>query len=255
LFGLEPRDLQAIAPQGDGGGRSFARGRRRFRGMSTLSEMNVVPLVDVVLVLLIIFMLTAHVIARQATLDRELKNLEASDERLAGLDRARVTARDAYLTAARALGRARRLAAGEFAGSLERLLADLAMERTRFEVRFADAEVPESNWSAAGIDEVEFFLSPNPGEELRPLARIVSGGELSRIMLAIKTLGGGTRTGFSEAARLPPGSFAPGLIFDEIDQGIGGRVGGDPAAEVGPPRMTGLEADDLIDVEIGRAHV
>jgi DNA repair protein RecN (Recombination protein N) len=96
------------------------------------------------------------------------------------------------------------------------------MERTRFDVRFSDA--PESAWSAGGIDAAEFFVSPNPGEELRPLARIVSGGELSRIMLAIKTLTATSRHGFSDATDRPPSASAPGLIFDEVDAGIGGRV-------------------------------
>ena len=101
--------------------------------------------------------------------------------------------------------------AGEFSTALETVLAELAMERTRFEVRFAE-ELPEPAWSAHGIDGAEFFVSPNQGVELRPLARIVSGGELSRIMLAIKTLTAVSRRG------------SPGLIFDEVDAGIGGRV-------------------------------
>ena len=75
-----------------------------------------------------------------------------------------------------------------FARELEALLAELAMARTRFEVRFNDGELPEAAWSERGIDQAEFFVSPNPGEDLRPLARIVSGGELSRVMLALKTL-------------------------------------------------------------------
>jgi DNA repair protein RecN (Recombination protein N) len=110
-----------------------------------------------------------------------------------------------------------------FAADLEALLGSLAMERTRFEVRFDDA-LPESAWSARGIDAAEFFVSPNPGEELRPLARIVSGGELSRIMLGIKTLTAASRHGFTEAGDRPPSGSAPGLIFDEVDAGIGGRV-------------------------------
>ena len=65
-------------------------------------------------------------------------------------------------------------------------LADLALDRTRFEVRFAE-NLPEDGWTAHGIDQAEFWLSPNVGEELRPLVRIASGGELSRIMLALKT--------------------------------------------------------------------
>ena len=105
------------------------------------------------------------------------------------------------------------------------------MERTRFDVRFAGAveAVPdESIWTSEGIDVAEFFVSPNPGEELRPLARIVSGGELSRIMLAVKTLTFGARlaAGTGRHGRHEPtrGAGAPGLIFDEVDSGIGGRV-------------------------------
>ncbi len=98
------------------------------------------------------------------------------------------------------------------------------MERTRFEVRFAAEPLEAEAWTADGIDRVEFFVSPNPGEDLRPLARIVSGGELSRIMLAIKTLTATSRHGFTDAAERPAGAEAPGLIFDEVDAGIGGRV-------------------------------
>ena len=78
---------------------------------------------------------------------------------------------------------------------------------TRFEVRFAEP-LPRAAWTRQGIDRAEFFVSPNPGEDLRPLARIVSGGELSRIMLAIKTLTATSRHGFSEAADRPPSDAA-----------------------------------------------
>jgi DNA repair protein RecN (Recombination protein N) len=89
------------------------------------------------------------------------------------------------------------------------------MEKTRFEVSFspADPEAPldPSQWTEKGLERAEFLLSPNPGEELRPLARIASGGELSRIMLGLKSV---------------VRSDAPGLtlVFDEVDAGIGGRV-------------------------------
>ena len=109
------------------------------------------------------------------------------------------------------------------------------MEQTRIELRFAAAPMAETEWSGRGIDTAEFFVSPNPGEELRPLARIVSGGELSRIMLAIKTLIATTRRGFSEAEDRPPSGSAPGLIFDEVDAGIGGRV-----ADIVGRRLRGL---------------
>jgi DNA repair protein RecN (Recombination protein N) len=163
-------------------------------------------------------------IARRDALRQELADLEHADERLADLDRRFQAARDAYLRSATELGEARRRAAVGFARGLEMQLAELAMDRTRFEVRFEAGPLPQAEWSASGCDRAEFFVSPNPGEDLRPLARIVSGGELSRVMLAIKTLMAVTRHGFSEADQRPPSAAAPGLIFDEVDAGIGGRV-------------------------------
>ncbi len=85
------------------------------------------------------------------------------------------------------------------------------MASTRCEVRVASFESDEAAWTDAGLDRIELYLSPNVGEDLRPLARIASGGELSRIMLALKTL----------ASNDAPGKT---LIFDEVDAGIGGRV-------------------------------
>ncbi len=128
-----------------------------------------------------------------------------------------------FLADARKLSAERREAAVRFAKILESELADLAMAKTRFEVRLTSSDA-EGQWSDAGIDAGEFFLSPNVGEELRPLARIVSGGELSRVMLALKTLGAkGSLEGKT-------------LIFDEVDAGIGGRVAsvvGDKLAALG----------------------
>ena len=165
----------------------------------------------------------SDVVATQASLRRERTELTRGDQRVEELARAARGAKTAYVTAAGALSAARRKAAAAFAKQLVALLAELAMERTRFEVRFADS-LPESEWSARGMDAAEFFLSPNPGEDLRPLARIVSGGELSRVMLAIKTLTAVRRFGFTDATERPPSAGAPGLIFDEVDAGIGGRV-------------------------------
>jgi DNA repair protein RecN (Recombination protein N) len=166
----------------------------------------------------------ADVIAKRTALRGELADLERSDERVAELEREQITAREAYLVSAQAVSKARRRLAVDFARQLVTMVGELAMEETRFEVRFNLEPLPESAWTATGIDAAEFFVSPNPGEELRPLARIVSGGELSRIMLAIKTLTATTRHGFSDAADRPPSTSAPGLIFDEVDAGIGGRV-------------------------------
>jgi DNA repair protein RecN (Recombination protein N) len=84
------------------------------------------------------------------------------------------------------------------------------MPECRVDVRLRRFDRPE-NWTTRGIDAVEIFLSPNPGEELRPLVRIASGGELSRVMLALHTL-----AAIDEGGRT--------LIFDEVDAGIGGAA-------------------------------
>ena len=152
-----------------------------------------------------------EVIDRGVALTRERDLLTGTGERAADLERELGSATARFLDVARELSRRRRAAAVEFGTALEALLAELAMARTRFEVRFTNGALPPERWSERGIDEAEFFVSPNPGEDLRPLARIVSGGELSRVMLALKTL----------AAADTPGKT---LIFDEVDAGIGGRV-------------------------------
>ena len=152
----------------------------------------------------------ADVLARASSLRNELHDIEHSTERAAELDAALEHARRTYERVAGDLSSRRRTAAREFARAIEKALADLAMAKTRCEVRFADAG-GEAAWSERGLDEAEFYMSPNPGEELRPLAKIASGGELSRIMLALKTL----------ASTDAPGKT---LIFDEVDAGIGGAV-------------------------------
>jgi DNA repair protein RecN (Recombination protein N) len=162
-------------------------------------------------------------IERGEALRQELADLERGDERVAELEREHAATRTHYLASARALSAARRRVSAALARDIERMGGELAMEQTRFEVRFAD-DVPEPEWSSRGVDRAEFFVSPNPGEDLRPLARIVSGGELSRLMLAIKTLTATSRLDWNEADGRPPSGAAPGLIFDEVDAGIGGRV-------------------------------
>jgi DNA repair protein RecN (Recombination protein N) len=164
------------------------------------------------------------VVARHALVRTELDELQRTDERMGELAQEYETARAAFLEAAQTLSAARRAGAIRFARRLERLLGELAMDRTIFDVRFNPEPLPESAWTASGIDAAEFYVSPNVGEELRPLARIASGGELSRIMLAVKSLMATDRRGFSEAEHRHPGEAAPGMIFDEVDAGIGGRV-------------------------------
>ena len=156
----------------------------------------------------------ADVIDRAATLRQELHDIEHATERAAELDASLAAAREAYRRIAGDLSSRRRAAADEFSKALEKALADLAMAKTRCEVRFAahgGNGDGEGRWSERGMDEAEFYISPNPGEDVRPLARIVSGGELSRIMLALKTLASTDALGKT-------------LIFDEVDAGIGGAV-------------------------------
>ena len=152
----------------------------------------------------------ADVIAKGEALRREQHDLEHATERAAELDAALAEARKCYVKVAGDLSTRRRTAAKEFARTLANALADLAMARTRCEVRFAE-DGGEGQWTERGLDVAEFYISPNPGEDVRPLARIASGGELSRIMLALKTL----------ASTDAPGKT---LIFDEVDAGIGGTV-------------------------------
>lgn len=152
----------------------------------------------------------ADVIATMERLRRELADIESASERAAQLDAELEGARNAFVAAATVLSTARKNGAPAFCQSLQRALADLAMTRTRCEVRFSDPD-DQSQWSERGLEKGEFYISPNPGEDPRPLARIASGGELSRVMLALKTL----------ATTDAPGKT---LIFDEVDAGIGGAV-------------------------------
>jgi len=165
------------------------------------------------------------VLARQAALRKEVADLDTSEERLIASERQLVRLRTSFLEAAATLSGKRRTVARDFVPALIELLGGLALERAQFDVRFNDVPLGEAEWTALGTDRVEFYISMNQGEDLRPLARIVSGGELSRVMLALKTMTFRARlaSGTSKASRRP-GLAAPGMIFDEVDAGIGGRV-------------------------------
>ncbi len=137
-----------------------------------------------------------------AKIDR-LQNAEAREDELsAAIEKA---TQKADKTAAK-LTEARTQGGGEFAQGIKRELADLGMTQTKFEVAIEPQPV-----GSKGADRVEFLLSPNPGEPLRPLAKIASGGEMSRIMLGMKSI-------------LVKMGATPTMIFDEIDAGVGGRT-------------------------------
>jgi DNA repair protein RecN (Recombination protein N) len=168
------------------------------------------------------------VVAHLEGCDRQLATLAASDERAAEVQQLLERAEKDYLKAASGLAAERRTHGRRFAKELVGVVAGLAMERTRFEVRFNEAPLSASDWGPRGVDTAEFFVSPNPGEDLRPLARIVSGGELSRLMLGIRGLTG----------RRGPGMT---LIFDEVDAGIGGH-----AADVVGKRLQALAGSSQV---------
>ncbi len=156
----------------------------------------------------------ADILAHLDRMKVEETELGRSEERLAELEAEIRTALAAYGDRAAALTKIRQKGAGELERLVEKEVAQLGMKKARFAIQFT-TRLPSLEEPATvqdhGSETVEFMISPNPGEELRPLRRIASGGELSRIMLALKAVG-------KEKEELKT------LIFDEIDAGIGGRT-------------------------------
>jgi DNA repair protein RecN (Recombination protein N) len=146
----------------------------------------------------------------------ELQDLSSPAERQAGLEAKRSAAASEYFAAALELTTHRRAAAKDLEKKVAAALRELAMEKTRIKFRF-DPDIPPvtpddtSAWTDRGIEACEILLSPNAGEELKPLARIASGGELSRILLALNSV-----ASLDDAGKT--------LVFDEVDAGIGGGV-------------------------------
>ena len=158
-----------------------------------------------------------EVIAFGEIVARKLAEVEDRDEILKQLQSELVDARARYVAEAEALSGSRQAAAGKLAKLAEKQINDLAM-RVRFEVSVAP-QLAESAWAAHGWDAVEYRIATNPGEPLKPLDEIASGGEMSRVMLALKV-------SVEEGAGKPrQRNIAPRtLVFDEIDIGIGGRA-------------------------------
>jgi len=140
-------------------------------------------------------------------LQAELATLEEGDQDLDALSAEVEALREAWKRLAREVGEARRQAAGRFGEAVQEQLAFLAMGKARFEVEVSEREAP----AAEGLDAVRFLISANPGQPARPLAKVASGGELSRISLAIQVV----------AARH---STIPSLVFDEVDVGVSGAT-------------------------------
>jgi len=138
-----------------------------------------------------------------------LERLEAGGNDVAAAARQVAAARVAFLERAGALGAAREAAAEALADAVMAELPPLKLEKARFRVRLE--RLAEADWSGEGAERVVFEVAANPGQEPGPLARIASGGELARLMLALKVV-------------LARTSSVPCLIFDEVDAGIGGAV-------------------------------
>jgi DNA repair protein RecN (Recombination protein N) len=143
-----------------------------------------------------------------------LAAIETGTENVVALEKAAASARDRYADAAAAVSRARELAARRLDAAITAELKPLRLDKARF--RTVLLPLAETDWGEHGCERVLFEVATNPGAPFGPLAKIASGGELSRFMLALKLVLAGT-------------SSVPTLIFDEVDSGIGGAV----AAAVG----------------------
>jgi DNA repair protein RecN (Recombination protein N) len=164
------------------------------------------------------------VIAFGADVARKLSEIENKDEILRELRAELAKARDLYLLVARAVSKKRHDAARKLEKLVEGEINDLAM-RSGFRVEIATSE-EVGNWTADGIDQVMYMIATNPGEPMRQLENIASGGELSRVMLALKV---SVEAGTGRVARMSSSARARGatqrtMVFDEIDAGIGGRA-------------------------------
>lgn len=150
----------------------------------------------------------------------ELSNLTHSEERIEELQAEAVKTMQRYVTVAQKLSELRRDVGLQFSWRVMREMADLSMPNAKFAVQVdwqddadgVEADGRKVQFGPDGIDQVEFMISPNPGEEMKPLIRIASGGEISRIMLAIKAVTIGLEQ-------------VDSVIFDEIDSGVGGEAG------------------------------
>ena len=147
--------------------------------------------------------------------EERLKNIETAELREKELNKKLQKAREEYVIVASELHEKRIKAARKFEKEIEANLKQVSLEKARFEVRIDAPDTKDENtvksFTAKGFDQIEFYFSANPGESVKPIAKVASGGEASRLMLILKT-----------TAKLS--EFEKAMVFDEIDTGIGGRV-------------------------------
>ncbi len=148
------------------------------------------------------------------SLSTRLAALETGAVEIIALENAARDGKAAFIAAAKALSDVRIKAASRLQDAVAKELPPLRLDKARFFAEVTD--LPETGWGPNGMDQVRFLIATNPGQEPGPLAKVASGGELSRLMLAMKVV-------------LSAGSAVPTLVFDEVDSGIGGAT----AAAVG----------------------
>ncbi len=151
------------------------------------------------------------VLAALGSAEEKLALLEGHDERLAAIEKGCAEAEEEGRARARELSAARRQAARALERKVREELTTLGMPQALFEVHFDEGPPPPPGFTERGADRVEFLFSPNPGEPPRPLARVASGGELARTMLALQNV-------------LAAGDLPTTFVFDEADAGVGGRL-------------------------------
>ena len=160
----------------------------------------------------------AEVIAFGTAAAAKLRDFQDRDARAAELQAAVERAAETYRGLAHALTSQRRTAAEKLARAAEKQINELAM-RARFQIEVAPQE--EAGWSASGWDAIEYLIATNPGEPLKPLTEIASGGEMSRVMLGLKVAVEDLAAKLAKKRGL---ALPRTLVFDEIDIGIGGRA-------------------------------
>jgi DNA repair protein RecN (Recombination protein N) len=165
---------------------------------------------------------TAAVLAHREKAQREREGIESADETLTALAAELETKKDLLVKAALDLSEKRAKAGRKIERLVTTVLADLAFGNARFTIEVRREKDSEGHYriGATGLDSVEFLFSANPGEPLKPLSKIISGGELSRVMLGLKAI-------------LADIDNTPVLIFDEVDAGIGGKTAESVAKKLG----------------------
>lgn len=153
----------------------------------------------------------ATILAYYAKISQELADAAFLDDQSGELAKILAEKKQKMQLAAENLTAERKKLARQLEEAIHQQLKELYMEKTQFEVRFLPTSGKDEGYTLAGKDHVEFYISTNPGEPLKPLVKIASGGELSRMMLALKTI-------FSHSQSVTS------IIFDEVDTGVSGRV-------------------------------